>query len=198
MFEKIIEWAASGVVGNFTYDRIKELLSGPKEEPKEVVAPQAVVSKDPDIEAVYGANIHYKKRFRTFDIAHDLDDVTSLMRQPVVHIVLEDKPTTAWHLALVVAEDAVTSEWYVFRKGRLAFEGTGGGLHQSKTLFKKLLERGIPFAGWVVDQVSSEKLSQGCQPWPRIREHCLPILAFEKNEYFQQYVLGAYKEIAKP
>lgn len=198
MLEKIMEWAVSGVVGNFTYDRIKELLSGPKEEPKEAGALQATPSKDPDIEAIYGTNIHYKRRFRTFDIAYDLEDVISLMRQPVVHIVLEDKPTTAWHLALVVAEDMTTSEWYVFRKGLLAFEGTGGGLYQSKALFTKLLKKRIPFAGWVVDQVSSEKLSQGCQPWPRIREQCIPILAFEKNEYFQKYVLGVYKEIAKP
>lgn len=195
MVEKIIEWALSGFVGNFTYDRINELLAGPKD-PKEQATQQTPPTKDPDIETVNGTNILYKKKYRTFDIEYDLEDVTSLMRQPIVHIVLEDKPTTAWHLGLVVAEDATTSEWYVFRKGRLAFEGTGGGLNQSKALFKKLLEKKIPFTCWVVDQVSSEKLSQGCQPWPRVREQCIPILAFEKNEYFQKYVLGVYKEMA--
>lgn len=200
MLEKLIEMAISGVVGNFSYDKVKKFLnnSGANDDVStEEETDKQNSGQDSDIESIHGQNIYYKRNYRTFDIQNDLEDVISLMREPVVHIVLEDKPSTAWHQALVVAEDKITSEWYVFSKGRLAFEGSGGGLSQSKTLFKKLLSKNIPFSAWVIDQVSSEKLSHGCRRWPEMRDKCIPILAFEKNDYFKKYVIGVFNEISK-
>jgi len=200
MLEKLIEMAISGVVGNFSYDKVKKFLSSSSDENTATVKEidKSSIEQDPDIESIHGPNIYYKRNYLTFDIQNDLEDVISLMREPVVHIVLEDKPSTAWHQALVVAEDKITSEWYVFSKGRLAFEGSGGGLSQSKALFKKLLDKNIPFTAWVIDQISSEKLSHGCRLWPEMRDKCVPILAFEKSDYFKKYVLGVFSEISKP
>ena len=121
----------------------------------------------------------------------------NLIKQPIVHFVVEDIPTTAWHLPVVVVEDSVTKEWYVFSKGNLAFEGCGGGLAQTQILFKKLLERKIPFSAWVLERAGSDKLSQGCRMWPELKSKCIPILAYKKNEYFDQYVTGIYQKLAK-
>lgn len=199
MFEKLIEMALSGVVGNFTYDKLKALLLDEDVADKQANEREALESyDDPDIKAVYGANIHYVNRFKTFDIVHHFDDVLPLIKNPVVHIVIEDQPSTAWHLPLIVLEDNVTKEWYIFSKGRMAFEGSGGGLSQSKMLFRKLIANKVPFTAWVLDYVLAAKLSQGCRMWPEFRNQLVPLLTYNKSRIFTDYILKTFMDISKP
>lgn len=197
MIEKLLEMMVSGSVGNFTYDRLKALLNAPQkdDEPEKT---EIEVPFDPDIKEICGPNIFYRNNYRTFDIVNDLYDVIDLITSPMVHIVIEDKPSSAWHLPLVVVEDTESKEWYVFSKGSMAFEGSGGGLASSKDLFQFLIDNNIRFAGWVLDYVSSEKLSQGCATWPNLRDQCLPLIAYNNNQYFSKYIAEVFGELSSP
>jgi len=196
MFEKMLEMMVSGVVGNFTFERIKALLSSQNGdiEPEEVTSQEK--PQDSDIKEVCGPNIFYKNRYRTFDIIHDLYDVIELVKKPMVHIVIEDKSSSAWHLSLVVVEDLESREWYIFSKGQMAFEGSGGGLSNSRDLLSFLVARDIRFSGWVLDFVLSEKLSQGCLAWPAVRDQCIPLIAYNKNQYFVNYIIKMFGELS--
>ncbi len=199
MFEKLAEMIASGVIGNYSYERIRNLL---KTEGGDAESPSRETElkedqKDPDIKAFHGRNVEYKKKYRTFDVQNDFDIVVGLLSKPVVYIVIEDRPSTAWRLPVIIAEDADTGEWYVFAKGRVAFEGTGGGLSQAKDLLRKILDKRIPFSAWVLDQVLTEKLSQGCRSWPEFKVQCIPAVAAEQGEYFRDFVLGSLQQIVE-
>lgn len=196
MFERLLEMMLSGAVGNFTYDRLKSLLRAP-EKAEESFQQAIEPSIDPDIKERCGENIFYKNNYRTFDIVHDLYDIVNLIKSPMVHIVIEDKPSSAWHLPLVVVEDTISGEWYVFSKGRMAFEGSGGGLANSKELLRYLINNNIRFAGWVLDYVKSEKLSQGCLSWPSMKSQCIPLIAYNKNQFFTKYVVEVFGELSK-
>lgn len=199
MFEKLLEMMLSGAIGNYTYDRLKSLLSAPqKDDDPEPEPEKPELDRDPDIKEQHGPNIFYKNNYRTFDIVHDLYDIVGLIKSPIVHIVIEDKPSSAWHLPLVVVEDTISREWYVFSKGRMAFEGSGGGLSNSKELLQYLINNNIRFAGWVLDYVKSEKLSQGCLTWPAVRDQCLPLIAYNKNQFFTKYVVEVFGELSNP
>lgn len=193
MFDKLAEMAVSGVVGNTAYDQLKALFTSSSVAP----IPQLPEPEDdPDIKARYGDNIEYIHHYKTFSLLRDLNAILALTRQPVVHFVVEDKPTTAWHLPSVVIEDSVTNEWYVFSKGNIAFEGSGGGLHQAESLIRFLLEKRIPFTAWVLDRISSDKLDQGCRTWVELKAKCIPLLAHRSSEYFEKYVAGKYVELS--
>lgn len=194
MFDKLVEMAVSGVVGNAAYDQLKAFFTRSSVAPTpEPIEPE----DDPDIKARHGVNIEYVHRYKTFNLLRDLNVVLALTREPVVHFVVEDKPTTAWHLPSVVIEDAFTSEWYVFSKGNIAFEGSGGGLHQAESLIRFLLEKRIPFTAWVLDRISSDKLDQGCRTWVELKAKCVPLLAHRSSEYFEKYVAGKYAELSR-
>ncbi|WP_143485967.1 hypothetical protein [Pseudomonas sp. PA15(2017)] len=197
MLEKIVDMAVSGIVGNFTYERLRGLLRSPSVEVGEVKSPRKEMLDD-DVKEICGSNVFYKNRYRTFDVVDDVYDVIALVKSPMVHIVVEDKPSTAWHLPLVVVEDLDSKEWYVFSKGRMAFEGVGGGLSNSKRFLEFLVLNEIRFSGWVLDYVSSEKLSQGCWAWPLVREKCIPLIAYNKNQYFVEYVVKVFGELSRP
>lgn len=195
MFDKLVEMAISGVVGNAAYDQLKAFFA------RSASAPTAETSapvEDPDIEGRYGENIQYVSRYKVFSLTRDLSAVLSLMKKPVVHFVVEDKPTTAWHLPSVVIEDAITYEWYVFSKGNIAFEGSGGGLRQAESLIRFLIEKNIPFTAWVLNRISADKLDQGCRTWTEIKSKCIPLLAHRSSEYFEKYVVGKYAELSRP
>lgn len=194
MFDKIVEMAVSGVVGNAAYDQLKVLFTRSAAPPTQDTAKP---NTDPDIKDCYGENVEYIRRYKTFDLFSDLNAVLALTRQPVVHFIVEDKPTTAWHLPSVVVEDTVTGEWYVFSKGDIAFEGTGGGLHQAESLIRLLLERHLPFTAWVLDRISADKLDQGCRTWVELKAKCVPLLAHQGSEYFEKYVAGKYAELSR-
>ncbi|WP_347331729.1 hypothetical protein [Marinimicrobium locisalis] len=197
MIERLLEMAFSGTIGNFTYDRVKSLLNTPKDD-KDLESEKEEPSLDPDIKDKFGSNIIYKNNYRTFDIVHDLYDIVGLIKSPMVHIVIEDQPSSAWHLPLVVVEDTASREWYVFSKGRMAFEGSGGGLANSKELLRYLINNRIRFSGWVLDYVNSEKLSQGCLTWPALRDQCLPLISYNKNQFFTKYVVEVFGELSSP
>lgn len=194
MFDKLVEMAVSGVVGNAAYDQIKAFFAWSASAP---TAEPSAHEEDPDIKAKYGDNIQYASRYKVFSLNRDLNAVLSLTKKPVVHFVVEDRPTTAWHLPSIVIEDAITFEWYVFSKGDIAFEGSGGGLHQAESLIRFLIEKNIPFTAWVLDHISADKLDQGCRTWVEVKSKCIPLLAHRSSEYFEKYVAGKYVELSR-
>ncbi|MBI2306520.1 MAG: hypothetical protein HYU78_04380 [Rhodocyclales bacterium] len=194
MFDKLVEMAVSGVVGNAAYDQLKAFFARSASVPP---AEPPVPEEDPDIKERYGNNIQYVSRYKVFSLDRDMNAVLSLMKKPVVHFVVEDKPTSAWHLPSIVIEDAITFEWYVFSKGNIAFEGSGGGLHHAESLIRFLIEKNIPFTAWVLDRISSDKLDQGCRTWIEVKSKCIPLLAHRSSEYFEKYVAGKYVELSR-
>ncbi len=194
MFEVLAEMILSRVAGNAVYDQLKTVFTRSTNDPGSDVTKH---EDDPDIKARYGENIEYVHRYKIFSVHQDLNTVLDLTRQPIVHFVVEDKPSTAWHLPSVVIEDLVTGEWYVFAKGTIAFEGSGGGLYQAESLIRHLLEKRIPFTAWVLDRINSDKLDQGCRTWVELKPKCIPLLAHLSSEYFEKYVAGKYTELSR-
>lgn len=199
MFEKIGEMIVSGVIGNYSYDRLRRLLKAEGDEGNTPGAGEKEKQepRDPDIRVIHGQNIEYIKRYRTFDVQNEFDDVVELLSNPLIYIVIEDEPSTAWRLPVIIAEDQTTEEWYVFSKGRIAFEGTGGGLSQAKSFLRKVINKNIPFSAWVLGQAMTEKLSQGCRPWTEVKAKCIPALSAVQGTYFREYVLESLQEIVE-
>lgn len=194
MFNKLVEMAVSGVVGNAAYDQVKTFFARSADTPTEELP---VPVEDPDIKEKHGNSIQYVNRYKVFSLDRDLNAVLSLMKKPIVHFVVEDKPTIAWHLPSIVIEDAITFEWYVFSKGHIAFEGSGGGLHRAESLIRFLIEKNIPFTAWVLARINSDKLDQGCRTWSEMKLKCIPLLAHQSSEYFEKYVAGKYVELSR-
>lgn len=202
MFETVIEKVITRAAGRYTYDKLRTLL-GIESKPVKNVDFHEVesenIANDKDVRKLVDKGEdkglgYYKERYKTFDTSFDIYEIIPLVKNPLVHVVFEDKPSTAWHLPLVVVEDLVSGEWYVFSKGRLAFEGNGGGLQNSRDLLQFLVSKKIRFSFWVLDFISSQKLSQGNVTWPRVKEDCIPILAWKDNSYLVQQV---FKEVER-
>ncbi|EJQ9992387.1 hypothetical protein NZX40_002381 [Vibrio vulnificus] len=199
MIEGIIGSIFSGVAGNGAYDLIKKLFTDEEKSKVEKSKPEVLESfdeklQDSDIKEIHGPNIDYHNNYKVFDSSFDFYKMVKLIKTPIVHIIIESEPSTAYHLPLIVAEDSVTKEWYVFSKGRLAFEGNGGGISNSKNLVDFLIEEKIRFSAWVLDFHLSEKLSQGCKTWPELREQCVPLIAYSKKPSLVNNVLSVLSE----
>lgn len=180
MFELFLE-LAKGVAGNATYDLLKRIfLSGKVAE--EAVAQQAKPAED-------------RKRFYVFDLANEFEPILKTVSSPVVHIVVEDKPTTAWHLPVIVIESNATNEWYVFAKGRLAFEGSGGGLANAKQLLFLLKDNRVPVAGWVSSRELTDQLDNGTLHWGALKPQLWPLMSYIEKPYIQQYISSVFGEL---
>lgn len=116
-----------------------------------------------------------ERRFRTFDLCFDLPSILSLLKSPRAFVLIEDRPSTAYCLPLVVLADEASTEWYVFRRGRIAFEGCGGGMSNSKAIFGHLRANGVSLSAWVLPRSSADDLEIGFVTWPQVREQAIPV-----------------------
>lgn len=186
-FLELFSGASQGVAGNLLtrvldafWQRVTE--SKPAELTKEVAAGQTVAPIE---------------RFKTFEIRSGFESVLAATPDPVVHILIEDKPTTAWHLAVLIVESRVTGEWYVSSKGEMALEGSGGGLAVSKTVASICLSQRIPVAAWVCPQLLSDQLSCGQILWPAHKAELVPLVTYAESDYFAKYIAKTFKQICE-
>ncbi|CUJ69267.1 Uncharacterised protein [Achromobacter sp. 2789STDY5608633] len=122
------------------------------------------------------------RRFRTFDATDSLVSILQLVEGPVVHLLVEDQPSTHYRLPGYVLESTVTGEWYVFARGRLALEGTGGGANNMRDVSDLLRERGVRIVGWVIPQADMDALEGGRMLWNEARAALVPLLSFISND----------------
>lgn len=166
------------------------------------------------IEALWGSNVAHNieediqsdnenksipekivREFQTFHIKSGFESILNFVGDPVVHMVVEDEPTTAWHLVILVVESRVTGEWYVSKKGEMAFEGSGGGLYVAENIARICRERRVPTAGWVIQKKDSDALSNGQKLWPEVKGSIIPLMSYSKNEYFVKYIAKKFSEV---
>lgn len=116
-------------------------------------------------------------RFNTFDVGRDLEGLLKTVREPVISLLIEDVPSTAYKLPSMVLESAVTREWYVFHRGRMSFEGSGGGLRNSRDILHQLKDAGASVGVWIMPQSVMDDLDNGYVLWPAVRHEGVPLLA---------------------
>ncbi|WP_445147296.1 hypothetical protein [Dyella sp. Tek66A03] len=184
-----------GVLTSITANRLDEPLrrllhAVDREAPEAINALPAM----PSVEAMTTED-DTLRRFRTFDILHDLDAVISVLQDPKVHILIEDIPSTAYCLPAVVLQSTATAEWYVFRRGRFAFQGTGGGLANSRTIVDNLKKRGVPISAWVIRRNDLDAVEAGKLTWPVASRDTVPILAAPGTDYMWDEIARNVKKI---
>jgi len=152
--------------GFTTSEQRQELISDTSEEPTEG-----------------SQNANQPRKFKTFDAWNDLDNLLKVVKEPLISILIEDQPSTHYRLPSLVLESRVTGEWYVFYRGRMSFEGTGGGIRNSEVILDRLKAANVSVGVWVLDQALLDRLDSGCELWPAIRSQAVPFLAAPSNDY---------------
>lgn len=140
---------------NILSARVDHLLFGrrAKEQGSDAEVEPSIVSAPPASMPPAGA-----RRFRSFDATDSLESILRMVERPVVHLLVEDQPSTHYRLPGYVLESTATGEWYVFYRGRLALEGTGGGANNMRDVSDLLRERGVRIVGWVIRQADMDAL----------------------------------------
>ena len=118
------------------------------------------------------------KSFRTFDAVHDFGHIIPLVDQPVFHLLIESEPSTAYNLAAFVVESRSTGQWYLFARGRIALEGSGGGKSNLDSVMSQLRNQSTPIAAWVIDQNMLDKFESGEILWNSVRSSVVPLVAY--------------------
>ncbi len=189
MILEFFDGALQGVAGNLLTRLLDTFWGGASE-----VAPG-----ESDNSSVNGASasqeIQPVRRFKTFHIKSGFESVLAATSDPVVHVLVEDKPTTAWHLAILVVESRTTGEWYISSKGEMALEGSGGGLAVSKMVASLCSAKHVPVAGWVCSQLLSNQLARGLTLWPGAKTELLPLVTYAESDYFAKYIATTFREI---
>jgi len=131
-------------------------------------------------------------KFKTFDVLHDFIPLLEKIREPKVSILIEDRPSTAYHLAALVLESMQTGEWYVFSRGRMSFQGNGG-LMNTEGIFKEIRKRNIFSSAWIISQQLLSTVEDGYSTWPEARSKTVPLSARANNDYPWQLIEKKFK-----
>lgn len=123
------------------------------------------------------------RRFNVFDAVYDLEKILPHVRTPIVHLLIEDSPSSAYHLLGYVLESGVTGEWFLFSRGRLALQGDGGGKNNTDGVISRLEEKQATIGAWVVEKERLDLFEQGQALWPEVKQQAVPLLAFLSEEY---------------
>ncbi|TBO27474.1 hypothetical protein EYS42_16750 [Aquabacterium lacunae] len=123
------------------------------------------------------------QKFKTFDAWNDLSRILTAVKSPVISILIEDEPSTHYHLPSMVLESSVTGEWYVFSRGRMSFEGNGGGIRNSQEIIDQVKAAGANIGTWVVTKSEIEALDNGYITWPKVKQNAIPLLARVARDY---------------
>lgn len=117
------------------------------------------------------------RKFNTFDAWQDLPKLLKVVKDPVISILIEDEPSTHYRLPSMVLESRATGEWYVFSRGRMSFEGDGGGIRNTRDILDQVKSAGATVGVWVVPQERLDELDSGYEVWANVRPHAVPLLA---------------------
>ena len=123
------------------------------------------------------------RRFKTFDAVYDLEKILSYVDAPIVHLLIEDSPSSAYNLPGYVLESGSTGEWFVFSRGRLALQGSGGGRNNTEGVFSLLSAKKTTIGAWVVEKKLLDLFENGQALWPEVKQEAVPLLAFLSEEY---------------
>jgi hypothetical protein len=122
------------------------------------------------------------RRFEIFDARYDIERLLAYVEQPVVHLLVEDQPSTAYNLPGYVLESKTTGEWFVFSRGRLALEGTGGGYQNMESVTEILRAKETKIVGWVIRNGDMDRLEDGRLLWPEARRDLIPLLSYRVED----------------
>jgi hypothetical protein len=138
---------------------------------------------DPDKPAVAAPEQSRTVKFQTFDAWTDLSKLLSAVKDPLISVLIEDEPSTFYRLASLVLESRVTGEWFVFTRGRMSFQGSGGGLRNSRDILEQVKQAGAPVGVWILPQALMSALDNGYETWGAIKPHAIPLLARVAKDY---------------
>lgn len=171
----------------------------PKTVPGET-APAAMQSTglDADEQGDHGLVRKRESRFKTFDSSHDLEALLHSVSEPVISILIEETPSTAYRLPSMVLESRVTGEWFVFPRMRMSFEGTGGGVSNAENTFNLIKQMGAKIGAWVVPQTILDDLDSGYIMWAEARSSAVPLLAVMRGDYSWLEIEENVKRFLRP
>ncbi|WP_107878459.1 hypothetical protein [Neisseria animaloris] len=117
-----------------------------------------------------------KSCFISFD-QDKIFEYIPLLDEPRIHILFESEPSTFYHLPAIVLECIKTRQWYVFRRGRIAAEGTGGGWNNFKGYVDSFKKQNINCCLWLIEKNLLDDLEDGVKLWPEVSSLIIPLLA---------------------
>ncbi len=120
-----------------------------------------------------------QRRFDIFDARYDIERFLAYVEHPVVHLLVEDQPSSAYNLPGYVLESKATGEWFVFGRGRLALEGNGGGYRNMQGVTEILRAKQTKIVGWVIRKSDMDRLEDGQLLWPMARQDLIPLLSYQ-------------------
>ncbi|KIE20939.1 hypothetical protein SE23_09095 [Vibrio sinaloensis] len=190
MFD-FVSGVATGVAGNLATKLIEAFWGSNKlnSEP-----PEPSNDEEQYDDSLHSAE-HHPKLFETFHIKNGFKDILNYVDQPVVHAIVEDSPTTHYHLITLVIECQNTGEWFVSQKGEMAFEGGGGGIRVARNVIELCAERRVKVTPWVLNDEKAELLSSGRLLWHDVKQELIPLLTYAKSEYFINRIAKRYREL---
>ncbi|HAS6444324.1 TPA: hypothetical protein GRR81_25030 [Vibrio parahaemolyticus] len=190
MFD-FVSGVATGVAGNLATKLIEAFWGSNKlnSEP-----PEPSNDEKQSDDSLHSAEQH-PKLFETFHIKNGFKDILNYVDKPVVHAIVEDSPTTHYHLITLVIECQSTGEWFVSQKGEMAFEGGGGGIRVARNVIELCAERRVKVTPWVLNDEKAELLSSGRLLWHDVKQELIPLLTYAKSEYFINCIAKRYREL---
>lgn len=149
-----------------------------------------------EADEIYDNSPRANRRFKTFDAIYDLQKILEYVDNPIVYLLVEDSPTTAYNLPCYVIESATTHEWFVFSRGRLALQGNGGGHNNIEEVFSTLLAKKAKIGAWVASKHLLDRLELGQQLWPDIKHQSVPLLAYLSEEYSWPEIQNQFRKLS--
>ena len=132
------------------------------------------------------SNESEKSRFISFD-QNKIFEYIPLIEEPRIYFLFESEPSTAYYLPAIVLECVKTKQWYVFKRGRTAAEGVGGGWNNFQGYVKSFKEQNINCSLWLVEQNLLDELENGLKLWPEISSSIVPLLATKLSHLNDRY-----------
>ena len=171
-------WLANKLYGTSNNKQTVEIKKTPDEKiPESICLPKAV------------------KKFEVYDVFRDLEKMLHFVTDPCAHIIVETSPSTFYHLAALVIEDKNTGVWFVFTRGRMSFQGTGGGAQQADRAITILKNANISIAPWACAQELLDELENGHRLWPSVKSELVPLISSCLDEHKWPWIQMQAKEV---
>jgi len=136
-----------------------------------------------------------KKLFQVYDVYRDLGKILKYIDNPCAHIIVENEPSSFYHLASLVIEDLNTGVWFVFNRGRMSFQGTGGGAQQTELAVSILKNAKVPVAPWVTSKVILDDFEKGYILWQKVKCELIPLVSSILDETKWPWIQMQAKEV---
>ena len=132
------------------------------------------------------SNKSEKSRFISFDQNKIFEHIPSF-EEPIIHFLFESEPSTAYHLPAIILGCIKTKKWHVYKRGRAAAEGVGGGWKNFQDYVRFFKEKNIDCSLWQVEQNLLDELENGLKSWPEISSSKIPLSATELSHLIDRF-----------